>query len=71
MEPKKTDFVDPYNPTPEELKAYYERARREFSMDDLRKFEEEADELPFAALIEELTQGLQEDESEESRNEPS
>jgi hypothetical protein len=51
-------FKDPYNPTPEELKAFYEKAKREFCMEDLRIFEDEPDPRPFSELVAELAQML-------------
>jgi hypothetical protein len=54
MDPKENVPKDPFHMTPEEIKAYYEKAKREFSLEDLKKFEEEADERPFSALVEEL-----------------
>jgi hypothetical protein len=41
-----------FDATPEEIKAIYEKLKREFSLDDLKAFEvDEKDTIPFSSLL--------------------
>jgi hypothetical protein len=59
MNSKKSRSKADFKMSPKEIKAYYEKARREFTIEDLKKFEEEADEVSFAGLVEEMDQMVQ------------
>ncbi len=59
---------DPFNPTPEEMKAFYEKAKREFSTKDLLKFFIDEEGQPFEELITELEVMVKQDKSKGKEN---
>jgi hypothetical protein len=71
MNPNEDAPKNPFAMTPEEIKAYYEKAKKEFSIEDLREFEAEADELPFSALVAELDEMVRKGKGQGGGNEPS
>ena len=53
-----------FDATPEEIRAMYDKAKREFSLEDLKAFEvEEKDTVPFSSLLSELKVMVQEAKS--------
>jgi hypothetical protein len=68
MDPKESGPQDPFHPTPEEIKAYYEKAKREFSEADLKKFFVEEEGQQFSELVAELEAMVQQAKSKGNGN---